>query len=529
MPNPNMPFGISPEAMDKMLADYKRNRAKKDFALNHDGKTGAYPPIPKWNEIIKIDPGLPSPIEYTLFVGVDIGAIDIDDLSPETRLAVMRRLAVADKFRNEDTPDWRNKMVRVMTALDNAEDIISTMSWIFGPYIEKTGKLGRGLVKGAKGASDTINFINKFLRGPELTRKAKHKYMDDRKMNAKTRVMRNAPKSKAGKWLNDNIGRLFQAAQASESLTGVGLQIGTIYGTLENAFFTDGTTLLTVGELFADRALRDVNFFYPGAQEIVNKRIEENEKKLAEQPVPWIKQLYDWAAVNLNRSSYNAPLAKKIRGFVDIIKDNPYYEIETHGLALAGFSMFAFMAADKLGPALNAVDQQRYALQVEDVPQVWNHISRSIMRGYGIQFNAADEPLGKARAIPRKALKVAAQDGNDFLANNNAWLPKNTDTDTNAFLHSQVISIASLTGGILSTTGVPLGVENTFDEQLAYFALDQAAMPPQNATLAEITAWATAMKAAAGPDIVNWRRGGLSKMNMAYWRAKGRQPAFFNN
>lgn len=529
MADPAIPFGISPADFDKLLAKHRANLAKKDFAVNRAGNPDNYPPVPKWDQVIKIDPRLPSPREYLAFVGADLGLIDIESLSPATQKSVLARLAVANKVRSENMPEWRQKMVTLMTALDNAEDIISTLAWLFGPYIEKTGRVGRGIVKGSKLSADGINFINKFLRGPELTRKAKHRYMDERKMNARTRTMRNVPRSKGGKWLRDNLGNLIQAAQASESITGVGLQIGVIYGTLENAFWDDSTTLLTVGELFADRELSRLGFFRPGAQQIVAKRIAENEAKLAKQPVPWIKQMADWINANSTNNVYNRGLNKKIQDLAKIIGDNPFFDIETHALAITAFNLFADMAGTSLRPHLDNMDHERFAKVYDEPPASWNHISRCIMRAYGIEFNKDYQAIGKARHRPQFVLDVARQAGADFLRNNGAWLPNDTATDTNVFLHSQVLSAASITGGILSTTGDPVGIESTLDEQMVIFALDQAACPPQDATIDEIAAWAKHMKARAGPDIERWRRGGFYELNMAYWRALGRQPAFFNN
>lgn len=529
MPDPAIPFGISPAQFNELLAKHKANLAKKDFAVNQADDPSKYPPIPRWDQVIKIDPRLPSPREYLAFVAADLGLVDIDSLSPQTQKAVLARLAVANKVRTENMPEWRQKMVTLMTALDNAEDIISTMAWLFGPYIEKTGRVGRGIVKGSKLSADGINFINKFLRGPELTRKAKHKYMDERKMNARTRTMRNVPRSKGGKWLRDNLGNLIQAAQASESITGVGLQIGVIYGTLENAFWDDSTTLLTVGELFADRELSRIGFFRPGAEAIIAKRIAENEAKLAKQPVPWIKQMADWINANSTNNQYSRGLNKKIQDLAKIIGDNPFFDIETHALALSAFNMFADMASVSLRPHLDTMDHERFAKVGEEPPVAWNHISRCIMRAYGIEFNKDYVAIGAARYRQRLILSVASEVGQDFLRNNGAWLPNDTATDTNAFLHSQVLTAASLTGGILSTTGDPVGIESTLDEQMVIFALDQAACPPQNASLDEIAAWARHMKARAGSDLEGWRRGGFYDKNMAYWRAMGRQPAFFNN
>lgn len=529
MPSSSLPLGISPAEFDKLAEEWKRNRAKKEFALNNTRRDEPALPIPNWNQVIRIDPGLPSPREYLMFVGVDIGLVDLDSLSPETRKAVARRVMIAERVRSESMPDWRQKMVTVMTALDNAEDVISTMAWILGPYLEKTGRPGKLLVRGAKGTSSSINFINRFLRGPELTRKTKHRYMDERKMNAKDRVMRGAPKSKAGKWLQNNLGNLIQAAQASESLTGVGLQLGTIYGTLENALWDDSRTLLTVGELFADRALRDVGFFRPEALPIIAKRIEDNERILKEQPEPWIKRMANWINANSTNNVYKRGLPERIQALTKIIADNPYYTIEEHGMALTAFNMWAIMAGDTYRAHLDGMDLERFATLKEPVPAAWNHISRSIMQGYGIQFDANQQPIGQARIRPRPIMEAARQTSADFLRNHNAWLPSNTDTDTNNFLHSMTISAATLTGGILSTTGDPLTIAKTLDEDLVYYALDQAAVPPRDATEKDLQRWATYMKAHCGPDLANWRRGGFQRMNMAYWRALGRQPAPFNN
>lgn len=529
MPSPTLPFGITPAEFDRLQIKLRPDQKDKRFRLNNDKTKDPALPIPSWDQIIRLNPGLPDPKSYLAFVGVDLGVINVESLDEETQKTVARRLAVAEKVRSENMPDWRQKMVTLMTALDNTEDIISTAAWLLGPYLEKTGKPGKILVSGARGTSSGINFINKFLRGPELSRKAKHRYMDERKMNARDRVMRSQPKSKAGKWLANNLGNLIQAAQASESLTGIGLQIGTIYGTLENALWDDSTTLLTVGELFADRALRDVGFFRPGAQAIVAKRIEENEKILAKQPEPWIKRMANWINANSTNNIYNRGLNKKIQDLAKVIADNPYFELETHAQAITALNMVTIMTADNLRGHFETMDTDRFAEVYTEPPRVWNYITQSILRGYGIHLDKTGAALGAARHRAVPVLDQAREDAQNFLRNNHAWLPRDTNTDTEAFLHSMVISTASITGGILSTTGDPLTVAKTLDEDLVFFALDQAAVPPLGTSEADVETWARYMKANAGPDRSRWRRGGFYELNMAYWRFRGKVPALFNN
>lgn len=529
MPGPALPFGITPAEFDRLQIKLYPDGKNPRFALNQDPKKGPALPIPSWDQIIRLNPGLPDPKGYLTFVGVDLGLIDLKNLDDETQKAVARRLMVAEKVRSENIPEWRQKMITLMTALDNAEDIISTAAWLLGPYLEKTGRPGKVLVASAKGTSSGINFINKFLRGPELSRKAKHRYMDERKMNARDRVMRSQPKSKAGKWLSKNLGNLIQAAQASESITGVGLQIGTIYGTLENALWDDATTLKTVGELFADRALRDVGFFRPGAQAIVAKRIEDNEKLLAKQPEPWIKQMANWINANSTNNVYSYGLNKKIQDLAKVIADNPFYELETHAQAITGLNLALVMTADPLRGHFETMDTDRFNEVYTEPPRAWNYITQAILKSYGIALNANGEGLLKARHKPIPILDQAKIDAANFLKNNKAWLPKTTDTDTEAFLHAMVISTASISGGILSTTGDPLTVAKTKEEDLVFYALDQAAVPPLGTSETDVAAWAAYMMQKAGPDLTNWRRGGFYALNMAYWRQRGKVPALFNN
>lgn len=548
---PYLPAGITPAMIARMRADQLAALKKKQAQLQDDKTPKDKPPIPNWDDIIKLDPGLPSPLEYLKFVGVQIGAIDLHSLSPETQKAVLRRLSIAAKMADPNVPKWRQAMIQAMTAIDNVEDIFSTFIWLFSKPIESTGRAGRNLVRITAKADIALNNMNTALRGdflrggkkpllaksqtnailknPELSRKQKHKMMNERMFAARMRRMRGYARTTGGKWLAANVGKLFQAAQASETLTGVGLQIGTIYGTLENALWDDATTLKTVFELFADRELRRLNFFKPEAQAVIAQRIRTNEMILAAQPDPWVVKMYDWITGNLLNPAYMAPIGQKISGSIDVIRDNPLYDADTHAMAITNYNLFLSMQLDQLQEHLQSMDHERFATLYQPPTRTWNAITTSILAGYGIQFNREGFPLAAARYTPVKIMDKAATDTADFAAHWRAWVPDTVAADLDNFLNCQFITTASLASGIMSTDSVPVGVENTLDEQLLLFGLDQAAMPPRDATQPQIDAWVDYMKAHTGPDLDKWRRGGFYQLNMDYWRAQGKQPAFFNN
>ena len=136
------------------------------------------------------------------------------------------------------TPIWRQKIIALMTALDDVEDQLSTILWIVGWVAKKwiPKPLLGGLDK-VKKVNDSLDCAGKALGGVGVGRGGKSDYMEC--IAAKQRRARAAIAQKKGllAWLRSNWGQLLEAAQASGTWTDVGIQLGPIMAVVEDGWW----------------------------------------------------------------------------------------------------------------------------------------------------------------------------------------------------------------------------------------------------------------------------------------------------
>lgn len=507
------------------LDEYRQEQAKHPGVRNFKSTKDQIPiPLPGWNQILQFEPKLPSPTEYTLFVAADLGIIDPNKLDPPTRDAVLKRLDTAHKLRSQNMPEWRSKMVTALTAIDDTQDIVQTLAWLGGPLLDRFGKRGRAAHMGLKKTSDALNFIQDRLRDPRLLRKAKNQYMNDRKRNSRTTTWKYTPKSKAGKWLAANWGNLLTAGQASSSITGIGIQLGAIYGSLEGAIWDDAMQLWRVARIETDKLDLRLGWYFPQNKAKIEKRILENQRDLMNQDKPWVLQTLDYLDNKIQKLGSAFNLGIRPEAMTHIMSDNPLFDIDTHARAITAYNWWLEVEFDTWAEQLDRWDLTRVATLNARPPAVFRPVTEAILKAYGIRVGKNRQATGLAAPPLRNNMAQAKEDADNLIAHQDAWLPKTDDSLSDQYLHSNYNYTAALSGGIISNNHIPLTLENTLDDDLVLFAFDQGSLPPRSADLQQLQAWEKYMKAHAGPDRQGWRRQGFADLNRAYWFKQNRFP-----
>ena len=234
---------------------------------------------PSWRDIIHISPhptitpeereahrrarrkGLPSP------------------LSPEQLAEIQRRKQRAIAMRRSQIPEWRQRMIAVLTAMDDIQDAVATAAWLaraIGVFYPPALPVAGGLMTAAT-ILDMIMLIDP-LRW--ATKDIKRAVRDKQRANPRGKTMRQGTQGgtdakpwswgkQADKWARDaveknkaageaiskllprkyrdawakaaqlapTLGEAIQAAQTTDQFLGIGLSLGPLFGAGEEAFW----------------------------------------------------------------------------------------------------------------------------------------------------------------------------------------------------------------------------------------------------------------------------------------------------
>ena len=129
-------------------------------------------------------------------------------------------------------PDFLQWIPPVITQIDDAQDLLTTALWLAKPLIKRLPTRFVPFVGWALTISDAANLINMILgmsMTPGLTKPDAHKKFKNNKFGKKDMTKRVADFLKPGGWKR-KFGDIIQAAQASETVTGIGLTLGSVMG-----------------------------------------------------------------------------------------------------------------------------------------------------------------------------------------------------------------------------------------------------------------------------------------------------------
>lgn len=141
-------------------AERRRARAARDGRTQDRGREIS---IPRWDDVIHVRPGTTITSEqYREWRGARARG-DEPQLTPEVIDALDRRASRADAMRNSTQPEYAQSYGSMMTAIDNMQDFLASISILgrlalkFGPMLGIRAIPGLGT---AKTAADMLNVLN---------------------------------------------------------------------------------------------------------------------------------------------------------------------------------------------------------------------------------------------------------------------------------------------------------------------------------------------------------------------------------
>lgn len=193
------------------------------------------PPPTKGEAVYTID--LPGATDLFHFI---IPALNDKQLKKER---IMRMLT-----KKSPVPEALQWVPDVINKIDDAQDLLTTALWLAKPLIRKLPMRVIPFVGWALTISDIANLATMTLSmsmTPGLIKPDIHKKLKDTKYKKKDMTERVAKFLKPGGWRR-KFGDILQAAQASETVTGIGLTLGSVMGCASDTMW--GLYRATMGE-----------------------------------------------------------------------------------------------------------------------------------------------------------------------------------------------------------------------------------------------------------------------------------------
>jgi hypothetical protein len=239
-------------------AERRRARAARDGRTQDRGREIS---IPRWDDVVHVRPGTTITSEqYREWRSARARGGD-PNLTPEVTSALDRRAARSDAMRNSTQPEYAQSYGSMMTALDNVQDLLASISILgrlalkYGPMIGVRAIPGLGT---AKNAADLLNILNALAQlGLPLFALICHGPKDFLAAGLGTgltravfkggisALARTDPRAMRWRWSNTGriaakmvfIGQALTVAQTTDQLFGYGISLGPIVGgILEGAY-----------------------------------------------------------------------------------------------------------------------------------------------------------------------------------------------------------------------------------------------------------------------------------------------------
>lgn len=130
-------------------------------------------------------------------------------------------------------PAWERAIVEAATELDDIEDQISTILWILETIAKKWIPIPPGILGIARQTARTLDCAQALAARATGFRAGKSKYVDCLSEVAKKKATMRATHYTLVGWLQENYGKILEAAQASNTWTDFGLVLGPLFAWLE--------------------------------------------------------------------------------------------------------------------------------------------------------------------------------------------------------------------------------------------------------------------------------------------------------
>jgi hypothetical protein len=145
---------------------------------------------------------------------------------------IAERLYQQKRFRAL-VPVWRQWLIKAVTSIDDIEDQVSTILWIAEILTKKIPPL-RGVDLGAaQKLNRLLDDVERGIAGVTPFRGAKAEWRDRHREAIQTKRRARTRLAKLVVWLQQNWGRLLEAAQATGTWFDVGIVLGPVMGFIE--------------------------------------------------------------------------------------------------------------------------------------------------------------------------------------------------------------------------------------------------------------------------------------------------------
>lgn len=410
-------------------------------------------------------------------------------------------------LRGSAIPGWRQQMIKVLTVLDNVEDQVSTIEWATRP-VTRLWAPTKWLSRVARRTNDVISDVESVLAGPSIAKfRAK-----DRAARANRRTAR-AASGKAGKLaqfvqaLGSNKGQILEAGQAMHTWTGYGIQLGAIFGALEE---TQDRFLLSAWHGAKASVALAAKAFAPAGgelEEILDGQINDDIDQVRRYGVPLLDQIKATPNALAGAVNYFGELARTLGAAALLQTENDTYTRAQHALALYHVTAWTPLLASALEKMTSSTVLARAGELEEPQPHVRDSYSRDLLLEAGATLTYDGRPSGIWQS-PTRSLR-AAIDANTAraLEATSTWLPNTDDELEHRLLHALTESAGLATGYTITgrEDGLHLIPDPAIRAVVLMHHLDAA--PPRGTSRKALEAWladqVTAIQSA--PDSYNWR------------------------
>jgi len=479
------------------------------------------PSIPSWDDTLHVQLRRPITAQTLLRLQRERPGYEDDTLSAADRKWWRDRAAMIDRAEKSGVPYWRQSMTGVITALDNVQDIVATAAWMGGPLLRRLGKIGTLLHGQVKEGAVVLNTMERSLGGPLPTGREKHKHMNERKANARKRTGLIGGLQRGLDWFGKSQGHLLEAAQASDTLFGVGLTLGAVMGALEETYWRTGQKAYYTAMTAANAAIAELAGLSRAGQAAAREATARYAAiGLEVAPAPPI----EWATTLWDQIQNPSPLVRTWAAWAHhidpLLSDFPLSEGETALLALAGAG-----ASLATAPAVSAIAGALSSSQIRDLlvppPRVNNEATRAMLEMLGAPIDEAGV-AGGAWAAPEITLEEHTDlTLKQWLRSAKPWLPADPTSNRAQLIHQLVEANAPATAALLTGDASSLHDRTTPEDQFLFHTIELHVQPPWWAPRALIEGWINHMLEAQAQDPDAWRAKSFRELSTAYWAAQG--------
>lgn len=495
--------------------------------------------LPAWDDVLHVTPRPEISNAHRAQLKAERRAGVNPTLDPAIVDEIDRRTARAAEIRESAVPEWRQKMLRVLTIIDNIEDQVSTIERVTRPILRKVPG-GRYLSYGARGTSEALDRVQQVIRGPSLVgRKAKSKEERERRRDARQRKGKLGVVGKAADWIQKKQGALLEGAQATDTWFGVGIQLGAIFGAIEEGQDRALISAWEAGKWTVASAALAVLPEGSDARLGLEQQAEENINEIRRTGLPVVEQLeraigsagaallesqpalhFLAKTAHLARASAAnlfAPLTRAVSGSAYIAQTNPHYTPAEHALALIEGGRALASLTPALQILLDQVPMQQLLELHAPVARVTNPVTRAILEELGAELTLDGRGRGQwaERSITiETAIERGLADMPQAIA---GWLPPATGGDEAQLLHALVEDQVPAIGYLL--TAKDNGIATVYEPTTRAVMLlhHTGAYPPREIPRQALEAWLADQVRAIGEDPDGYGERRMLELTQAHW------------